>query len=343
VIRIIKVGSFESLGVRVQAMNRIRRRTIVRRALLSASGVMGVALVGQAQQSKPRRIAWISEAPHPFVAPFRSGLADAGLVEGRDFGISTHYEGSPQRLDEVVRSLNAGAADIVVASGGAAVDAARQQITSVPLFIVTNNTVGLGLVSSLARPGKNVSGFDLATDEFAPKWLERMAELLPKSQRIAVLVGGERETRSQFDAISAAAPSLKREVFPVVATDGDFIRVFADVVAGDASGAISCSYPPFAARRQEFIAAAAGARVPVCYPNRIFPMDGGVMSYGPDFSVVFRRVGLLVARIVRGELPEMIPVERPTRLELVVNKSSARAIGHVIPELLLATADEIIE
>jgi ABC-type uncharacterized transport system substrate-binding protein len=325
-------------------MNRTKRRTIVRGALLAASGMMGVAVVAQAQQSRPRRIGWISEAPHPFVAPFRSGLADAGLVEQRDFVISTHYvEGSVPRMKEVARTLDAGAADIVVASGGAAVDAARQQVTSVPLFIVTNNTVGLGLVPSLARPGKNVSGFDLATDEFAPKWLERMVELLPDARRIAVLVGEERETRSQFEAISAAASSVKREVFPVVATDGDFIRVFADVVAGGASGAISCSYPPFAARRQALITAAAGARVPVCYPNRIFPMDGGLISYGPDFSVVFRRVGILVARIVRGELPAMIPVERPTRLELVVNKTSARAIGLVVPGLLLASADEIIE
>jgi putative ABC transport system substrate-binding protein len=302
-----------------------------------------VAAVARAQQRRPKRIAWISEAPHPFVVPFRGGLADAGLVEQRDFVISTHYDGSPQRLGEMARSFDAGAADIVVASGGAAVDAARQQITSVPLFIVTTNTVGLGLVFSLARPGRNVSGFDLATDDFAPKWLEQMAELLPNSRRIAVLIGEERETRSQFDAISAAAPSVKREVFPVVATDGDFARVFADVVAGGASGAISCSYPPFAARRHEYIAAAAGARVAVCYPNRIFTMEGGVMSYGPDFSAVFRRVGILVARIVRGESPSMIPVERPTRLELVINKSSARAIGLVVPELLLARADEVIE
>jgi putative tryptophan/tyrosine transport system substrate-binding protein len=323
-------------------MNHIRRRTVMR-ALLAGSGAMAGAALAQAQQSRPRRIAWISEAPHPFVVPFRSGLADSGLVEQRDFVIATHYEGSPQRMEKVARSLDAGAADIVVASGGAAVDAARQHITSVPVFVVTNNTVGLGLVFSLARPGKNVSGFDLATDEFAPKWLERMAELLPQSRRIAVLMGEERETRSQFDAISAAAPSLKREVFPVVATDGDFIRALADVVAGGASGAIACSYPPFAVRRQALITAAAGARVPVCYPNRVFTMDGGLISYGPDFSVVFRRVGVLVARIVRGEPPEMIPVERPTRLELVVNKSTARAIGLVLPELLLAGADEVIE
>ena len=323
-------------------MNRTKRRTIVR-GLLAGSGAIGVAAVARAQQRRPKRIAWISEAPHPFVVPFRGGLADAGLVEQRDFVISTHYDGSPQRLAEMARSFDAGAADIVVASGGAAVDAARQQITSVPLFIVTNNTVGLGLVFSLARPGKNVSGFDLATDEFAPKWLEQMAELLPNSRRVAVLMGEERETRSQFEAISAAAPSLKREVFPVVATDGDFNRVFADVVAGGASGAIACSYPPFAVQRQALITAAAGARVAVCYPNRIFTMDGGLISYGPDFSVVFRRVGILVARIVRGEPPEMIPVERPAQLELVVNLRSARAIGHVVPELLLASADEVIE
>src|SRR5580704_2568172 len=323
-------------------MNRTKRRTIVR-GLLAGSGAIGVAAVARAQQRRPKRIAWISEAPHPFVVPFRGGLADAGLVEQRDFVISTHYDGSPQRLAEMARSFDAGAADIVVASGGAAVDAARQQITSVALFIVTNNTVGLGLVFSLARPGKNVSGFDLATDEFAPKWLERMAELLPNSRRIAVLMGEERETRSQFEAISAAAPSLKREVFPVVATGGDFNQSFADVVAGGASGAIACSYPPFAVQRQALITAAAGARVPVCYPNRIFTMDGGLISYGPDFSVVFRRVGILVARIVRGEPSEMIPVERPAQLELVVNLRSARAIGHVVPELLLASADEVIE
>jgi putative ABC transport system substrate-binding protein len=294
--------------VRDHAMNRTTRRTIMR-GLLAASGAIGAAAVARAQQRRPTRIAWISEAPHPFVVPFRGGLADAGLVEERDFVISMHYDGFPQRLGEMARSFEAGAADIVVAGGGAAVDAARQQITSVPLFIVT----------------------------------KQMAELLPNSRRIAVLMGEEREPRSQFEAISAAAPSLKREVFPVVATDGDFNRFFAEVVAGGAFGAISCSYPPFAVHRQALIAAAAGARVPVCYPNRIFTMDGGLISYGPDFSVVFRRVGILVARIVRGEPPEMIPVERPTQLELVVNKRSARAIGLVVPELLLARADEVIE
>jgi putative ABC transport system substrate-binding protein len=324
-------------------MNQTRRRTIVARGLLAASGALAVAVVAKAQ-GRPRRIAWISEAPHPFVAPFRGGLADAGLVEQQDFVISTHYaEGPSQRMSETARALDAGGADVVVASGGKAVDAARQHVTSVPLFIVTNNIVGLGLVSSLARPGRNISGFDLATDEFATKWLERMAELLPQSRRFAVLIGEERETRSQLEAISAAAPSLKCEVFSVVATHGDFTRVFADVVAGGASGAIACSYPLFAAHRRAFIAASAGARVPVCYPNRIFTMDGGVISYGPDFSVVFRRVGILVARIVRGEPPEMIPVERPTRLELVVNAGAAHAIGIVVPRQLLASADEVIE
>jgi putative tryptophan/tyrosine transport system substrate-binding protein len=155
-------------------------------------------------------------------------------------------------------------------------------------------------------------------------------------------MGEERETRSQFEAISAVASSVRREVFPVVATDGYFMRVFADVVGGGASGAIACSYPPFAARRQLLIAASASVRIPVCYPNRIFTMDGGVISYGPDFSEVFRRVGVLVARIVRGEPPEMIPIERPTRLELVLNKSATRAIGLVVPDQLLARADEII-
>jgi putative ABC transport system substrate-binding protein len=194
----------------------------------------------------------------------------------------------------MARSFDAGAADIVVASGGAAVDAARQQITSVPLFIVTNNTVGLGLVSSLARPGKNVSGFDLATDEFAPKWLERMAELLPNSRRIAVLMGEERETRSQFEAISAAAPSLKREYsrsWQLVAISTGLLRMSSQVVLPPRSRArthrLRCSgrhlLPPRLVR--------------VCrlLPNRIFTMDGGLISYGPDFSVVFRRVGILVA------------------------------------------------
>jgi len=324
-------------------MHSTRRPTVLRRAVLAGCGALAVGLVAKAQ-NRPRRIAWITEAPHPFVVPFRNGLADAGLVDQRDFIISTHYvDGPPERMAEAALTLNRGEADIVVASGGAAVDAARQHITSVPLFIVTNNIVGLGLVSSLARPGKNISGFDLATQEFAPKWLERMAELLPESRRIAVLMGEERETRSQFEAISAAASSLRREVFPVIATDGDFVRVFSDVVAGGGSGAISCSYPPFAARRKELISASAGARIPVCYPNRIFPMEGGVMSYGPDFSVVFRRAGVLVARIVRGEPPEMIPIERPTRFELVVNKGAAGAIGIVVPGQLLANADEIID
>ncbi|MBM3524326.1 MAG: hypothetical protein FJX57_15335 [Alphaproteobacteria bacterium] len=323
----------EHLGARMK-----RRRLLGSAALALAPGG------ALAQAARPRRIAWISEAPHPFLAAFREGLVSAGLVEQNDFVIATHYgDGTPARLDEVARELGAGAADIVVATGGVAVDAARRHVSAVPLFIVTNNTVGLGLVESLARPGANVSGFDLATDEFAPKWLELLVQLLPASRRIGVLMGESRETASQFAAIAAAAPTLGREVFTVGASDGNFARAFAELAASGAQGAISVSFPPFAARRHALIVAAAASRIPVCYLNRVYTQDGGLMSYGPDFAAAFRRVGQLVARIVRGARSDQIPVERPTRYELVINLVTARALGLEVPPLLLARADDMIE
>ncbi len=245
-------------------------------------------------------------------------------------------------MPSLAHALASDALDVVVTSGSAAGQAAYSAIKITPIVFVTSDPIGLGLVHSLARPGGNMTGFDLAFSEVASKWPELMVELLPSARRFAVIVANEASSRSQFEAVAASAAHLGRDAFMVMGEDLDFERHFA-AIAERAEAAMVTSTPTLEPGFATLIAAANARRVPTLYQNRTWTAAGGLLSYGPDLAVIFERAGRVVGRILRGEPPDNIPVERPTRFQLAINLKTAQAIGLAIASTLLARADEVIE
>jgi len=332
----------------VRPGSQARRRIARRQALLLGVGSILLPRMTRAQAPAPARIGWLTISPHPHIAAFRLGMRDAGRTEGRDFVIVERYGdgGSSQRLDAFARELEAGA-DIVIASGGAGVLAARRVIAHVPVVAISSDLHGLGVVASYAQPGGNITGFDLAFDQVAAKWPELLVEVCPATRRIAVFVSDEPTTATpsarQFAAAAATAQRLGVAAFAVVAVDLAFARHIAAAAARGADGAVVTSNPAFSAARAGFIAAAGERRLPAVYENRIFPEDGGLMSYGPNLGDIFRRAALTADRILRGAAPASIPVELPTQFELVINRRAAHALDLAIPPAILARADAVIE
>jgi ABC-type uncharacterized transport system substrate-binding protein len=319
----------------------VRRRAFI---LLAAGCWAAPIFASFAQERTVKRIGWLTTAPHPFLQSFRRGLTVAGYVEGQDIQIVYSYaEGKAERLPALARALADHTVDIVVASGGAAAQAAHREIKATPVVFVTSDPVALGLVQSLAHPGGNMTGFDLAFNEVASKWVEFMVELLPSARRFAVIAASDQSSRSQFDSIAASATRLGREAFMVIGDDLDFERHLDEIAKRGADAAMVTSTPTLDPGLATLIASANARRLPTLYQNRDWTWAGGLISYGPDLAVVFQRVALAVDRILRGQDPASIPVERPTRFQLVINTKTAKALGIAIPPSLLAQADEVIE
>jgi putative ABC transport system substrate-binding protein len=314
-----------------------------RRAFLGAASAAMARRGAFAQATGPARIGWLTIARHPHIASFRLGMGDAGRTEGTDFVIVERYaDGASERLPDLARDLD-GAADIVVVSGQAAAIAAHRFVGR-PVVVVSSDFLSLGIIASYARPGGNITGFDLAFERVAAKWPELLAEVVPATRRLAVFVVGPIEPpSSQFVAAAATAASLGIAAFAIDASDLAFARHFDDALARGASAVIVISNPTFGSARAGLLAAAAARRMPVVYENRDFPHEGGLMSYGPDLGSIFRRAALTVDRILRGAAPASIPVELPRQFELVINLRTARALGLNVPAALLARADEVIE
>jgi len=319
----------------------MRRRDLIP-LLVAAWSVRGVA--SAAQEHALKRIGWLSAAPHPFLKAFQRGLSVAGYVEGKDVQFVYSYaDGKVERLPALAEELANSAVDIVVTSGSAAGQAARRAIKTTPVVFVTSDPVGLGLVRSLAHPGTNMTGFDLAFNEVASKWVEFMVALLPSAKRFAVIASSEQGSQDQVAAIKTTAARLGREVLVVIADDLDFEHHLDEIAKWGADGAMVTSTPTLDPGLTKLIAAANLRRLPTLYQNRDWPRAGGLVSYGPDLAVVFQRAALVVDRILRGEKPANIPVERPTKFQLVINLKTAQALGITVPQSLLAQADEVIE
>src|SRR5262245_35392632 len=313
-----------------------------RRAFVTGMGAVFVApLVTEAQQARPFRIGWLSIAPHPFIAAFRAGLRDLGYQQ-QTFAIDERYaEGEPNRLLVSARELVAQRVDVLVTSGGPAGRAARNATTSVPIVAITADLVGVGLVRSLAHPGANVTGLDLVSADLAAKWLELLRTAIPNITRVGILL--DRSGISQLTQITAAGSSLGVQLVQLSARDAAGISAaFTEAVQQRVEGLIPVSSPMFAAHKREIVTLAARYRIPAMYEHRDFVDAGGLMSYGPNLNDVFRRAAGYVDKILKGAKPGDLPVEQPTKFELVINLKTARALGLTIPPSLLARADEVI-
>ncbi|HWD57837.1 MAG TPA: ABC transporter substrate-binding protein [Stellaceae bacterium] len=284
----------------------------------------------------------------PLVAAFRKGLADLGYTEGQNLAIEFRWaEGHYDRLPELAADLAARKVDVIVATTGVpSVRAAKAATASIPIvFDAGADPVALGLVASLARPGGNVTGIAFMTAGLTPKRLELLSELVPRAKVIGLLVNPKNpQTEGIVRDAQEAARAIGVELQILNAgTEAEIDSAFAALTQSHAGGLIAGADPFFNARRERLIALAARGGVPTIYQYREFATEGGLISYGPNIAAVYRRVGSYAGRILKGEKPADLPVQRPATFELVINLKTAKALGLTVPQVLLARADEVIE
>jgi putative ABC transport system substrate-binding protein len=277
----------------------------------------------------------------------KQGLAEAGFVEGRNFAFE--YRGGDDQYD----LLPALAADFVrrpvaaiVAIGAPAALAAKAATTTIPIVVGTGaDPLALGLVASLNRPGANVTGITILDNELGPKKLQLLHEVAPNAGALGLLVDpGDPTTQSTIVDLQAAARTLGLQLVVVNArTDSDLEAAFA-TFSQQRVGAVLVAAGGLFARRTEQLAALAVRRaLPAMHAFREFAEAGGLMSYGNSLGNGFRQIGIYAGRILKGEKPADLPVQRITKIDLVINLKTAKALGLTIPETLLATADEVIQ
>jgi putative tryptophan/tyrosine transport system substrate-binding protein len=282
------------------------------------------------------------------MAAFRQGLAQLGWTDGGNVRIDTRW--ATTNADDLRRhaaELAALAPDVLVAATGTATAAPLLQATrTVPIvFVVVVDPVGAGFVASLARPGGNATGFTMFEYGLSGKWLELLKQIAPGVTRAAVVRDPAIASGiGQFAAIQAVAPSLGVELNPIDARDAPEIERAVTMFARSGTGGLIVTPSAVANRHRELIAAlAVRHRLPAVYGSRHYVDAGGLISYGPDLIDQYRRAAGYVDRILKGERPADLPVQAPTKYELVINIKTARALGLALPDTLLARADEVIE
>jgi putative ABC transport system substrate-binding protein len=300
--------------------------------------VVAAPLAGRAQE--PRNVARIGVlgpgTSDPLVEAFKQGLHELGYVEGQNI----RFEYRADAVDLVRLKV-----DVIVASSQRAV-AAKKATSTIPIVMpIITDPVRLGLVASLARPGGNATGLATQNHELPGKWMELVRETVPKATRVAVLLHPTYDGGVQRKAVEGAARSLGVRLQSVnVERSEDFATAFAEVQRDRAGALIVSSSPLFYANKTHIVEFAATHRLPTMYHQSEFVVvSGGLMSYGPDFRDLFRRSATYVHKILKGAKPGDLPVEQPTKFDLVINLKTAKALGLTIPPSLLARADQVIE
>jgi putative ABC transport system substrate-binding protein len=286
------------------------------------------------------------------VTSFRRGLAESGFVEGQNVAIEFRWaNNSLDALPRLAADLVGRRAAVIVATGSpVSVYAARTATSTIPIvFAMDVDPVKYGLVSSLNRPDDTMTGISFLTSELAGKQLNLLLEVIPQVTTVAYLSGPSdapisKDLRSKM---LSAAQALGRQIVVLEARgDLDFDAAFATLVEQDAGALIVGTFTSFEKprSRQKIIELAAHHKVPTMYPSPIYPLGGGLMSYSADIVRVYRQLGVdYVGRILKGAKPADLPVQQPTKFELMLNMKTAKALGLTIPETLLATADEVIQ
>ena len=329
---------------------------IDRRTFLAGTGALLLAapLAAEAQQAaKIARIGYLvtnlASASHVHDA-FRQGLRDLGYVEGRNVVIEYRdAEGKLERLPALAAELVALKVDVIVASSPPAALAAKQATRTLPIvFASSGDPVTSGLVTSLARPGGNVTGLSALTQELVGKRLELLKQAVPGVSQVAVLwhpgVLGERTDKDALKGAEVAARALGvRPQFVETRGPADFDRAFSDMTRARAGALTVLPSTMFTSERRRLVDLVAKNRLPAMYPWREFVDAGGLMAYGPDLADSFRRAATYVDKILKGAKPGDLPVEQPTKFELVINLRAAKALGLTIPQSLLLRADQVIQ
>jgi len=324
----------------------INRRELL---LLTCGAVTGPRAL-HAQQKPVPVISFLGPASPgpfaPFAAAFLQGLSEAGYVEGQNVTIEYRWaEGHYDWLPALAADLVGYKVEVIVADGGAAALAAKTATSTIPIVFFAGDPVGRGLVTSLARPGGNLTGLSIITNELMPKRLELLSELVPQARAVAMLVNPNspsNESRIRDVQEAARAKGVLLRIL-TAGTEGEFDAAFISLVQLQA-GTLLFGTDPFSfSRREQLVALAARHGVPAMYEAREYAVAGGLISYGTSFAATWRRVGIYVGKILNGAKPADLPVEQPTRFELVVNLKTAEAMGLKVPPSILARADEVIE
>jgi putative ABC transport system substrate-binding protein len=336
------------MGRQMQS-DQLKRRDLI--TLLG--GAAAWPLVARAQQrDQMRRIGVLmnSAASDPDgqarLAGFLQGLQELGWSAGRNIRIDYRWASGEADRGRYAVELVALTPDVIMASTSVSVAALQQANSTVPIvFAAVTDPVGQGFVASLARPGDNITGFALYEYGTSTKWLELLKEITPGMRRVAVIRDPTVPfTSGELGAIQGAAPSFRVEVSPLGARSASEIeRGIAAFASGSNGGLIVLGSTVTLAHRELIITLAVKHRLPAIYPGRHYVSDGGLMSYGPDRPDQYRRAAGYVDRILKGEKPADLPVQAPTKYELVINLRTAKAIGLEVPPALLARADEAIE
>jgi putative tryptophan/tyrosine transport system substrate-binding protein len=281
----------------------------------------------------------------PWVAAFVAHLRELGWIEGRTIAIEYRWsEGRPERYAEIAAEFVHLKVDVIV-TVGSAVPIVKQATSTIPIvFAVGIDPVGSGLVASLAKPGGNVTGLSIQANELAGKRLELLREVMPQLRRLAIIFNADNtQPVLEMGKTQAEARRLGLEVAPVAIRRAEDITPAFQGLKTRADALYVAVDQLIVANRTPILTSALGERLPTIFSTSDFAKGGALMSYGPNYSDLFRHSADYVDKILRGTKPGDIPVEQPTKFELVINLTTAKALGLTIPPALIARADEVIE
>jgi putative ABC transport system substrate-binding protein len=321
---------------------------VKRRAFLGAvtGGLLAAPLAAEGQQAgKVYRIGFLSSLPVPATA-LANSLRNAGLVEGQNVVIDRRLTDAPEELPRLAEELVRDRPDVIVAYWNRDVISAREATRSIPIVMIIGvDPVGAGLVTSLARPGGNVTGSVITEPAIAGKTLQELKQAVPTIDRVAVLWNPSFTLPAYYEAMVEAARRSGMTLVSVEArTTADFDAALARVTAIRPHALfVDGLAVPRQAHRVQLLEFVARQRLPTVYTARHWVVAGGLMSYNASLDEAWNRTGSYVARILKGTKPGDLPIERPTKFELVINLKTAKALGLTIPPSLLARADELIQ
>ena len=321
-----------------------------RRFITLLGGAAAWPLAARAQQPSMPVVGFLrsssSADSRNLVAAFRQGLREAGFVEGQDYAIEYRWaDNQLDRLPSLVADLLRRPVAVIVGNTPSAL-AAKAATKTVPIVFATGgNPVREGLVASLNRPGGNVTGVSFISVELGAKRLGLLRELRPGAARIAVFVDPKFPTIERFiSEVRDAASAMGQQIEVLyIGSDREIESAFTMLVQRGAGALLCGSGGLLYSRRDLIVALAARHRTPAIYDQRDYVAAGGLMSYAPSFTDAYRQAGIYAGRILKGEKPAGLPVMQPTKFELVINLTTAKALGLDVPPTLLATADEVIE
>ena len=319
--------------------------------MLLMGAAMTAARTLRAQQKAMPVIGYLGNISPGVSAPglvgFRQGLNETGYIEGQNVAIEYRWaEGHYDRLPALAADLVGRKVDVIATSSTPAIQAAKAATSTIPLvFFGGGDFVALGLVASLARPGGNLTGISIMSPELNPKRLDLLSQLVPQASVIALLVNPSNaiaEVTIRDVQEAARAKGVQLQILRA-GTEAEIDSAFAALVQLRAGALVAATDPFFNSRREQLVALASHHAVPAIWEWREFVEVGGLISYGSSLTDMWRPVGIYVGKILKGANPADLPIQQPTKFELVINLKTAKVLGLTVPQSLLAAADEVIE